>query len=94
MTFEDLEFETREVGGIQAKVFFGNGYGASVIRGYGSYGYEDGLYELAVLKCLYNTPSFKDGDYYICYDSGLTSDVQGYLSPEAVTTLLNQIEAL
>ena len=87
MTFDDLEFGPRKVGGIQAKVFFSNGYGASVIKGYGSYGGSEGLYELAVLKI------HEDG-WDLCYDSGITEDVIGHLTEEEITDILEQIEAL
>ena len=30
----------------------------------------------------------------LCYDTPVTSDVEGYLTPEKVTELLQQIEAL
>jgi hypothetical protein len=90
MTFDDLEFGERGAAlpGIQALVFFGNDYGASVIQGYGTtYGGAEGLYELAVLK--------REGDSWdLCYDSGITDDVIGYLSEEKVTFYLQQIEAL
>ena len=36
-------------GGVQHTYKFPNGYGASVIRHEGSYGYSQGLWELAVL---------------------------------------------
>lgn len=62
---------------------FDNGFGASVIRHRYSYGGEDGLYELAVLK-----------DGHLCYDTEITSDVCGYLSEEEVNELLHKIEAL
>lgn len=89
MTFDDLEFGNRSANmpGIQALVFFENGYGASVIRGYGTYGAENGLYELAVVK--------RDGDSWdLCYDSGITDDVIGHLSEEEVTSYLQAIEAV
>jgi hypothetical protein len=89
MTFDDLEFGNRSANmpGIQALVFFENGYGASVIRGYGTYGAENGLYELAVVK--------RDGDGWdLCYDSGITDDVIGHLSEEEVTSYLQEIEAV
>ena len=91
MTFDNLEFGPHPSGmmnGIQAKVFFGNGYGASVIRGDLSYGGRDGLYELAVLK------TEEDGKWDLCYDSGLTEDVEGYLTEEEVTLFLKRIEDL
>ena len=62
---------------------FDNGYGASVIRNKYSYGHEDGLYELAVLK-----------DNEITYDSPITNDVVGYLTPRQVAVLLQVIEEL
>ena len=84
MTFGDLDFGSRSgVSGIQARVTFDNGYGASVIRGHGTYGESDGLYELAVVK----------GEQ-LCYDTPVTSDVEGYCTPEMITALLEQIEAL
>ena len=62
---------------------FPNGYGASVIRGKYTYGGEEGLFELAVLR----------GDS-LCYDSGITEDVIGHLTPKEVAQLLKQIRAL
>lgn len=62
---------------------FSNGYGASVIQSEYSYGHNDGLYELMVLK-----------DAVPCYDTPITSDVVGYLTADEVTELLRQIEAL
>ena len=90
MTFNDLEFGPRTVGlsGIQAIVFFDNGYGASVIKGTGSYGVGDDLYELAVIK------KTEGEDWDICYTTGITDDVLGHLSEEEITNLLQEIEAL
>jgi hypothetical protein len=82
-SFDDLKFNSD--GYIsRARVEFTNGYSASVVRGIGTYGSEDGLYELAVLH----------GGEGIVYDTPITSDVEGHLSPDAVTSLLEQIEAL
>ena len=85
--FSDLEFKTKRGAvspdDVQARVDFDNGYGASVIRGPFSYGGEDGLYELAVMD--------KDG---LCYDTPVTTDVEGRLTEDDVTTLLAQIKAL
>ena len=87
MTFQDLDFKPRTDGpislGVQARIDFPNRYGASVIRSRYSYGGEDGLYELAVML---------NGS--LCYDTPITSDVIGRLTPEAVTELLGQIEML
>jgi len=89
MTFDDLEFQPRTVGlsGVQAIVFFENGYGASVIKGTGSYGVDDDLYELAVVKA-------ESDSWDICYTTVITDDVLGYLSEEEITNVLQEIEAL
>ena len=62
---------------------FNNGYGASVVRGPGTYGYEEGLYELAVLK-----------DGRLTYDTPITNDVIGYLTEEEVDEYLEKIKEL
>ena len=76
-------------GGTQKVYKFENGYGASVISG-GTYTYggDEGLQELAVLK-------FKgDGDYSLCYDTEITDDVLGYLTEQDVEDLLEQVKNL
>ena len=73
----------RILGGIQAKVEFDNGYGVSVVRGFGTYGAEDGLYELAVTK-----------NGRLCYDTPITDDVLGYLSPEDVERYMRMVRKL
>jgi len=90
LTFDDLVFSKRlsDDPGSQATVHFTNGYGASVITGKGSYGGDMGLYELAVLEIT------EDYSWDICYDSGLTEDVIGFLNEEQVTSILKQIEEL
>jgi len=87
MNFSDLNFQPHPVaaGGVQAKHFFDNGYGISVVKFRGSYGYEQGLYESAVLKGT-------EEKYEICYDSVITDDVLGYQSEEEVEVLLYEIE--
>lgn len=62
---------------------FLNGYGASVIQSEYSYGHEDGLYELAVLK---------DGE--LCYSTPITGDIIGYLTADEVAEHLSRIEKL
>ena len=85
-TFKDLEFETQSHAmlGIQAKMYFDNGYGVSVIKGELTYGGKDGLYELAVVK--------KSGG--LCFDSGITDDVLGSLKPKEVTKYMKKIQEL
>jgi len=59
------------------RIIFKNGYGISVIKGYGSYGFERGLYEVAPLN--------KDGGLCgaLLWGDGC-DDVEGYLSVEDV----------
>jgi hypothetical protein len=87
-TFSDLEFIDHpmgaEYGGIISRISFDNGYGASVVKGPMSYGGKNDLYELAVL----------DSNGELTYDTPVTNDVEGYLSEEDVTKLLEQIQKL
>ncbi len=84
-TFDDIEFKPHPLGnGIQGVITFDNGYGSSVICHNYSYGGNDGLYELAVLD--------KDGK--LTYDTPITDDVMGYLTPDDVTEILIQIQDL
>jgi hypothetical protein len=86
-TFNDLEFEILTDEFMQGKVsiiHFDNGYGASVVSHTFSYGGKTGLYELAVLK-----------DNEINYNNHIADgDVRGYLTEDAVTDLLIQIQKL
>lgn len=84
--FEDLEFVPHP-GGEVARIFFPNGYGASVICSRFSYGGEEGLYELAVLEGNAST-------FGLTYETPVTSDVLGYLTKAEVTKALGEIEAL
>ena len=79
--------------GIQYEFRFPNGYGASVIKLYGSYGYRENLWELAVIKF---GDSNDDYDYEINSDTGLTNDegIIGYLNDYEVVEYLGKIEAL
>ena len=84
-TFNDLEFKPHPMGsGIIRRIHFDNGYGASVVKGPHTYGGNDGLYELAVL----------DSNHELTYSTPITNDVEGYLTEEAVTKLLEQIQNL
>jgi len=67
---------------------FKNNYGASVVQGFGTYGADDGLFELAVLEW------YDEEKFHITYDTPLTNDVLGYLTPEDVEQHLDEIEAL
>lgn len=87
-TFKDLVFNEHpnlgHIGGVQARIEFDNGYGASVVRSQYTYGGDRGLYELAVFG--------KDG--HITYDTPITNDVIGYLRPEDVTDVMEKIQQL
>lgn len=87
-TFKDLEFEIMSdeyMSGKKSRIYFDNGYGASVVSHTFSYGGKSGLYELAVLD--------KDGEIH--YDNPVAGgDVKGYLTEEEVTELLIQIQKL
>ena len=85
ITFNDLTFKTHpsHMEGVQARITFENGYGASVVKTPYTYGGDMGLYELAV---------FKDGE--ITYATPITDDVIGYLRPEDVTDVMAKVQQL
>jgi hypothetical protein len=84
--FKDLEFvkHPNHIEGVQARITFENGYGASVVKSEYTYGGKDGLYELAVL----------DSDGNLTYATSVTDDVIGYLRPEDVTDVMAKIQQL
>lgn len=67
---------------------FENGYGASVIKHYGSYGYQEDEFELAVLKF------DEDGTESLCYNTPITDNVIGWLTNDEVLETLNKIKNL
>ena len=82
-TFDDLEFKKHHIAGTQAVMEFDNGYGVSVITGPIAYGGDHGLYELAVLK-----------GASLCYDTPVTDDVIGHLSPAEVSEKMAEVQTL
>jgi hypothetical protein len=85
--FEDLEFIKLDDGfmkGVQCRMMFENGFGVSVVSHTYSYGGKDGLFEVAVLG--------KDGN--LTYDTPVTNDVVGYLNPDEVTEIIEQVQNL
>ena len=69
---------------------FENDYGASVIKHYGSYGFEEDLFELAVIYF----PE-KGADHFgITYNTSITNDVIGCLSNDDVLEYLQRISEL
>jgi hypothetical protein len=89
MKFEDLTFENNEWMGEHAFHMFPNYYGVSVIRGQYTYGGKKGLYELAVIHM-----GPEDKESTIVYDTPITGDVIGYLTPEDVTDIMKQVSEL
>ena len=73
----------KHMDGVQKVYQFPNGYGASVIKHKGSYGYKKGLWELAVLN---------EGE--LCYDTDISNDVIGHLNDPEVDNILGQIARL
>ena len=73
--------------GYHTIVKFPNDYGASIIFTPYSYGYEEGLFEVAVLQ-------FNGKKSHINYDTPITSDVLGYLTNDDCIDILKKIQKL
>lgn len=84
--FGSLVFEPHMagLGGVQARHEFANGYSVSVIKTPLSYGDDDGLYELAITH----------PDVGIVYDTPITDDVEGGLTPKDVSELMAKVMEL
>jgi hypothetical protein len=63
---------------------FDNGYGASVVCNFGTYGAKEGLFEIAVL----------DSNGEIAYNTPISGDVIGWCDFANVADILNKIKAL
>lgn len=88
MKFTDLQFKPHRIhDGVQAIHFFENSYGVLVVKFPGSYGYEQDLYEVAVLK---GTPD----DYELCYDTPVTDDVLGHRDEQDIENIMEEVQAL
>ena len=88
MNINELNWETHPVGkGTLARIFFDNGYGASIILG--SFFYSNGIdtYEIGVLKGT-------EEDWDLTYKTPITDDVLGYLTKAEVLNILKEIESL
>ena len=83
MTFKDLKFEER-FNGVQAIVNFRNGFEVSIVKHGGSYGSDEGLYEIGVF----------DASGSMCDPLDWGDDVKGWLTPELVEKELKSIEAI
>ncbi len=87
--FEANLYLTEELDGGQHYLFkFDNGYGASVIKTKFSYGHDEDLWELAVIKF------DEHSEWDLTYDTPITNDVMGYLTDNEVTELLERIKDL
>ena len=91
MQFTDLEFQPHphyKEDGIQARHIFPNGYGVSVVRFPGSYGFEKDLYEVAIIK------GTKD-KFEIVYDTSITDDgILGHRDEQDINNILEEVQAL
>jgi isopentenyldiphosphate isomerase len=87
MSFKNLPNRKIHETGIQYLVFYPNGYGASIVQHQYSYGGNNGLWELAVIKGNYE-------EWDICYSTPITSDVEGHLNENEVDEFLTKIETL
>lgn len=76
-----------DLGGVSYIFRFDNDYGASVVKHDFSYGNEEDLWELAVIK-------WSGDDWDLDYDTPITGDVEGYLTDEDVRELLGRIKGL
>jgi hypothetical protein len=85
---EYLKDTSYVMNGVQHKYAFPNNYGASVVKHDGSYGGQNGLWELAVLD--YSIDSTGE----LCYTSGITDDVIGHLTWKNVEEFLSEIKQL
>ena len=85
--FEDLEFDKLTdpfMSGVRSRMMFENGFGVSVVSHTYSYGGKDGLFEVAVL----------DEDGNLTYNTPVTNDVVGYLNPDEVTEIMEEVQNL
>lgn len=67
---------------------FENGYGASVIKSWGSFGFDEDLFELGVIEF------HGEGVHNLTYDTPITDDVIGYLTNDEVLEYLEKIKNL
>lgn len=88
---DDTPFE--KLGGAHYIFKFPNGYGASVIKHLGSYGFSDDLWELAAIKFFnYNGKQHNPDGWDLCRIKELNLDIRGFLSDESVRQLLGDIQ--
>ena len=84
---QNLSKEQRLHDGVQYMFRFDNGYGASVVKHFGSYGSNADLWERAVIK-------YTGERWHLTYDTDITDDVEGWLTDANVRDLLERIKNL
>lgn len=86
---EYLKIDEEHFGGPHKVYRFPNNYGASVIKTRFSYGGNQGLWEIAVLRF-----SNESDNCRLTYDTPIANNVLGYLTDEDVKNTLEQIKNL
>ena len=76
-----------ELGKVEMKLFFKNGFGISIIRNRYSKGSEGGLFEVAVLHGT-------EECWKLTYDTPITGDVVGWLDWAAVQNYVGRVALL
>lgn len=90
-SLEKMTYGSRWIGDdqyVQYLFKYENGFGASVVKGKGTYGYQVDSWELAVIKWA------NDNTWDVTDNTPITGDVLGYLSSEEVLDTLEQIKNL
>ena len=77
----------RYLGGFRYVFKFDNNYGASVIKALGSYGYQENLWELAVVEFFGDT-------WVLANKTCISNDVIGWLNDKQVVSYLEMIKNL
>ena len=81
--FEDLQFREHSIyKGLQATMTFNNGYGVSVVKFIGTYGFPN-LWEVAII--------YKGS---IAYNTHIADSVLGHLTEQDVTSVMKQVQNL
>ena len=89
--YDEYLFKRRAIGeGVQYIFKFPNGYGASVLKTPGSFGYKEDAWELAVVLFDKKEPDV----WKLCFTTAITDDVIGNLPNGQVQNLLGKIKAL
>ena len=84
MVMDGFQEKKKILDGDQWLFKYDNGYGASVVQHSGSYGGQDGLYEIAVL----------DSSGEMSYTTPITDDVIGYADEVKLYETLDRIKSL